>query len=70
MLQRGLMKYSKVRENVWWKCRVCGYEWRAVIDSRVKGSSCPVCSDRVVVAGVNDLATTDPELISEWDYQS
>ena len=60
--------FPKSRENVWWKCRVCGYEWRAVIDSRVKGSSCPVCSDRVVVAGVNDLATTDPELISEWDY--
>ena len=50
--------FPKSRENVWWKCRVCGYEWRAVIDSRVKGSSCPVCSDRVVVAGMNDLATT------------
>ena len=60
--------FPKSRENVWWKCRVCGYEWRAVIDSRVKGVSCPVCADRVVVAGINDLATTDPELIQEWDY--
>lgn len=60
--------FTKSRENVWWKCRVCGYEWRAVIDSRVKGVSCPVCADRVVVAGINDLATTDPELIQEWDY--
>lgn len=61
--------YPKSRENVWWKCRVCGYEWRAVIDSRVKGSGCPVCNDRVVKAGVNDLATTDPEILSEWDYE-
>ena len=60
--------FPKSRENVWWKCRVCGYEWRAVIDSRVRGVSCPVCADRVVVAGINDLATTDPELIQEWDY--
>ena len=60
--------FPKSRENVWWKCRVCGYEWRAVIDSRGKGVSCPVCADRVVVAGINDLATTDPELIQEWDY--
>lgn len=61
--------FPKSRENVWWKCRVCGYEWRAVIDSRVKGSSCPVCADRVVMAGNNDLATTDEELLSEWDYE-
>lgn len=60
--------FPKSRENVWWKCRVCGYEWRAVIDSRVKGSSCPVCSDRLTLAGKNDLATTDAELLCEWDY--
>ena len=44
--------YPKSRDNVWWKCRVCGNEWRAVIDSRVKGSGCPVCNDRAVKAGV------------------
>lgn len=55
-------------ENVWWKCRVCGYEWRAVIVSRVKGSACPVCSERMVSEGINDLATTDPEILREWDY--
>ena len=61
--------FPKSRENVWWRCRVCGCEWRAVIDSRVKGLSCPVCSDRAVLSGYNDLATTDPELLNEWDYE-
>ena len=60
--------FPKSRKNVWWKCRVCAYEWRAVIDSRVKGMSCPVCTDRAVKSGWNDLATTDPDLIIEWDY--
>lgn len=60
--------FPKSRENVWWKCRVCGHEWRAVIDSRVKGSSCPVCNDKAVLPGYNDLATTDAELLGEWDY--
>lgn len=60
--------FPKSRKNVWWRCRVCGYEWMAVIDSRVKGSSCPVCADRVVKTGTNDLATTDPKLLVEWDY--
>ncbi len=55
-------------ERVWWKCRVCGYEWKAVIVSRVKGASCPVCADRVVKEGINDLETTDPRILNEWDY--
>jgi len=61
--------FPKSRENVWWKCRVCGYEWKAVIDSRVKGSSCPVCADRAVSEGINDLASTDPGILREWDYE-
>lgn len=36
--------WSKSRENVYWKCSQCGYEWKAVIDSRVKGTSCPECA--------------------------
>ena len=38
--------WSKSRKNVWWKCNRCGYEWQAVINSRVKGSSCPECVRR------------------------
>ena len=60
--------YPKSRQNVWWKCRVCGHEWQAVVNTRVRGSSCPICAGRQVAAGLNDLATTDPELMSEWDY--
>ena len=29
---------------------------------------CPVCADRKVKAGVNDLAFTDPEIAAEWDF--
>ena len=60
---------AKSRKNVWWKCKKCGYEWKAVVYSRVKGSECPVCADRAVLSGHNDLATTDPHLLAEWDYE-
>lgn len=63
------MVNEKSTKNVWWKCRGCGYEWKSVIKSRVKGSICPVCADRAVLEGHNDLATTDPELLDEWDYE-
>lgn len=63
------MVNAKSRRNVWWKCRECGYEWQSVIHTRVKGTVCPVCADRAVLSGYNDLATTDPQLLLEWDYE-
>ena len=35
----------------------------------MKGTVGPVCADRDVLAGYNDLATTDSQLLSEWDYE-
>jgi len=54
-------------KKVWWKCVKCGYEWQAKISNRaVLGRGCPCCSNRVIVVGVNDLATTHPEIAKEW----
>ena len=60
---------AKSRKNIWWKCRKCGNEWKSVINACVKGTVCPVCAEREVLAGYNDLATTDSQLLSEWDYE-
>lgn len=63
------MVNAKSRRNVWWKCRECGNEWKSVVYARIKGTVCPVCADRVVLPGYNDLATTDAHLRDEWDYE-
>lgn len=60
---------EKSRKNVWWKCRECGNEWKSVVYARIKGTVCPVCADRAVLAGYNDLETTDAHLLDEWDYE-
>ena len=60
---------EKSTKNVWWKCNTCGYEWKAVVKARVKGGMCPVCAERAVLQGYNDLGTTDPHLLSEWDFE-
>ena len=60
---------EKSRKNVWWKCRECGNEWKSVVYARIKGTVCPVCADRAVLPGYNDLATTDLHLINKWDYE-
>ena len=52
---------------VWWKCKKCGYEWKAKILNRTLNKrGCPLCANRVVVKGKNDLATTHPQLAAEW----
>lgn len=63
------MVNAKSSKNVWWKCSTCGYEWKSVIRARVRGTVCPVCADRAVLKGYNDLATTDKALLEEWDYE-
>ena len=60
---------AKSRKNVWWHCTKCGNEWKSVINARIKGTVCPVCAEREVLAGYNDLATTDKNLLREWDYE-
>lgn len=52
--------------KVWWRCEL-GHEWQASIASRAgKGSNCPVCSGKTVLAGVNDLQSLFPELAEQW----
>ena len=34
----------KSRENVWWRCSVCDFEWQAVVYARVLGRKCPSCA--------------------------
>ena len=53
--------------KVWWKCEK-GHEWQATIFSRNKGHRCPYCSNRLVKQGFNDLVTTHPKLVKEWNY--
>jgi hypothetical protein len=50
----------------WWTCD-SGHEWQTTIGKRIAGQGCGVCSNRTVVPGVNDLATTNPEIATTWD---
>ena len=52
--------------TAWWVCEQ-GHEWRAVVESRtLGGTGCPVCTNRVLLRGTNDLASTHPELTKQW----
>lgn len=50
---------------VWWRCDK-GHEWQAQIKSRVNGAGCPICDNKQVQAGDNDLQSLYPTLAKEW----
>lgn len=37
---------ARSNKKVWWKCKVCGHEWKTSPDSRFCGSGCPVCAKK------------------------
>ena len=51
-------------ERLLWICSK-GHEWEATAVVRSRGNGCPYCSNRKVLLGFNDLATTNPELAKE-----
>lgn len=51
--------------EVWWSCEK-GHEWRAMVKTRVEGTGCPVCANRVIKPGENDLAATHPDIAAQW----
>ena len=54
--------------KVWWKCSL-GHSWRASPNHRTKGRGCPICANKVVLRGYNDLTTLKPNIALEWDYE-
>ncbi|MBR2377202.1 MAG: zinc-ribbon domain-containing protein [Clostridia bacterium] len=51
--------------RIWWVCEK-GHEWQTLITDRVRGTNCPICSNKKVLIGYNDLKTKNPKLASEW----
>ena len=55
--------------KVWWKCKK-GHRYEASANNRIgRNQGCPFCANKKVLAGYNDLATTNPELVKEWDWE-
>lgn len=48
-----------------WRCAK-GHDWKANVKNRVNGAGCPVCTNRKIVPGINDLATTHPHIAKEF----
>lgn len=59
----------KSNQKINWKCKVCGYKWKAPVYSRAAGNGCRACSGQILVEGKNDLLSQNPMLARDWDYE-
>ena len=70
--KNGSLRPENMRPNsgkkIWWKCAK-GHEWQQTVDKRSNGVGCPYCSNHKLLKGYNDLATTNPTLVAEWNYE-
>ena len=56
-------EYRSMHTKVKCKCKIDGYEWEKAPSEILQGKGCPLCSNKVVVAGINDIATTHPGIV-------
>lgn len=56
-------KYINSATKVMVKCNKDNYEWPASPLNLERGSGCPVCDNKVIIPGINDVATQRPDLV-------
>lgn len=60
---------AKSHKMIWWQC-ARGHEWETIVSNRTgQGRGCPYCAGQKPIVGENDLATVNPELAQEWNYE-
>ena len=61
--------YFRTKRSAWWMCAQ-GHEWKTAVSNRVvHKSGCPVCAEKRIELGSNDLTTIAPNFLKYWDYQ-
>ena len=61
---------ASYKKQLWWKCPVCGNEYKGQIRTQKFYAACPICRGVIVKRGINDLATTHPKIAAEWDPEN
>lgn len=61
----------KDTKTYWWKCKNGHPSFPRSVSHRIeRHDTCPYCSGKKAIPGVNDLLTLFPQIAAEWDYES
>lgn len=59
--------YPNSNLDYWWTCPN-GHDYKMPANKRTgRNDGCPICSNKKVIPGINDLKSKYPELMEEWD---
>jgi Zn finger protein HypA/HybF involved in hydrogenase expression len=58
--------FEGTNKRLKWRCKQ-GHTWISTSNNRKFGRGCPICSNKKLLVGYNDLATTNPELAKQAD---
>ena len=54
-------------DKIWWQCEK-GHEWQREVSLRTRrNSKCPICTNKQLLKGFNDLKTLYPDIAKEWN---
>lgn len=54
-----------------WVCKVCKHPWDATVNTRYsQNTGCPVCANKALMHGYNDLASKYPDIAEDWDIEA
>lgn len=57
------------QKKYWWICPK-NHSYCSNVSNRVRvNAGCPYCANKAVLKGYNDLATTNPDLLTKWNYE-
>ena len=56
-------------KKFYWLCPNGHPSYLMSVNKRTTGQGCPVCSNHKIISGINDFATTNPELMTEWCWE-
>lgn len=57
------------KKKVWWRCKQ-GHSYEMALYHKSNGQGCPICANKQILVGYNDLATTHPHLAEEWSEKN
>lgn len=62
--------FASTYKTITWLCEK-GHDWPATGHNRAsQGTGCPYCANFSCWTGWNDMATTRPDLVADWDWDS
>lgn len=56
-------RYTGVLDDIECECTICGAIYNQVARKLMEGIACPICSGRRIYVGINDIATTNPDIV-------